>query len=127
MIKKVLIPFLILLVALIGIVFYFKSPKLLTKSSDLKIETDFSWTEEYRYQYSVSKKNRDMLQNNDGQTATGKYADITNDNKIRWDKPATYKYTPKTEEMFKKITLQRIFKGRFSKIKRHEYCTSKKY
>ena len=105
MIKKVLIPLLILLVALIGIVFYFKSPKLLTKSSDLKIETDFSAAEEYRYQYSVSKKNRDMLQNNDGQTSTGKYAYITNDNKIRWDKPATYKYTPKTEEMFKKITL----------------------
>lgn len=105
MIKKVLIPLLILLVALISIVFYFKSPKLLTKSSDLKIETDFSAAEEYSYQDSVSKKNRDILQNNDGQTATGKYAYITNDNKIRWDKPATYKYNPKTEEMFKKITL----------------------
>ena len=47
MIKKVLILLLILLVALIGIVFYFKSTKVLTKSSDLKIETGLDYGTDY--------------------------------------------------------------------------------
>lgn len=84
MIKKVLIPLLILLVALISIVFYFKSPKLLTKSSDLKIETGLDYLSNHLINVVLSEE-REKILKDDGQTVVGKYADITPDKKVRWD------------------------------------------
>lgn len=105
MIKKVLILLLILLVALIGIVFYFKSTKVLTKSSDLKIETGLDYGTDYLLNVILSEKKEKILKD-DGQTSTGKYADITPDKKVRWDKD-DFSYNQsksKAKDIFNKIS-----------------------
>jgi hypothetical protein len=103
--KKVLIPFLILLVALIGIVFYFKSSKVLTKSNDLKIETGLDYGTDYLINVVLSEE-REKILKDDGQTSTGKYADITPDKKVRWDKD-NFSYNQsksKVKDIFNKIS-----------------------
>ena len=103
--KKLFIPIFMLLLVIIGVGVNSISSQAQSKKSVLKIETIFDISKENDYVYVVSKKNRAILQNNNGQTATGKYAYITNDKKIRWDKPAYYEYSPRVAEMIKQITL----------------------
>ena len=103
--KKLFIPIFMLLLVIIGVGVNSISSQAQSKRSVLKIETNFDVSKEYDYEHVVSKKNRAILQNNNGQTATGKYAYITNDKKIRWDKTANYEYSPIVAEMIKQITL----------------------
>lgn len=103
--KKLFIPIFMLLLVIIGVGVNSISSQAQSKKSVLKIEANFDISKENDYVYVVSKKNRAILQNNNGQTATGKYAYITNDKKIRWDKPAYYEYSPRVAEMIEQITL----------------------